>query len=115
VTTLTSHRKEDVHTIITLSDDAPQGLNESLSFFSHATKVRPRHSSRGPELILSSKLGLFGSSTPFVTGRPYTLMYNGSVNSSGAVGLALSAGPLPALQTAFNGLRAISKPLKVTR
>jgi hypothetical protein len=38
---LTSHRKEDVHTIITLTDNAPQGLNESLSSFPHATKVRP--------------------------------------------------------------------------
>ncbi|KAI0250460.1 hypothetical protein BJV78DRAFT_1275785 [Lactifluus subvellereus] len=94
-----SGRKEDVHTIITLSDNAPQGLNESLSFFSHATKVlRP-----------------FWFFHALRDGRPYTLMYNGSVNSSGAVGLALSAGPRPALQTAFYGLRAISEPLKVTR
>ncbi|KAH9979676.1 hypothetical protein BJV74DRAFT_780156 [Russula compacta] len=89
--------KEDVHTIITLTDNAPQGLNESFSSFPLATK-----------------LGLFGSSTPFVTGRPYTLMYNGSVHSSGAVGIALSAGTRPALQRAFPGLRAISPSLKVT-
>ncbi len=64
---------------------------------------------------LSYKLGLFGSSTPFVTGRPYTLVFNGSVTSSGAVGIALSAGRRPALKTAFPGLRAITTPLKVTR
>jgi len=64
---------------------------------------------------LSYKLGLFGSSTPFVTGRPYTLIFNGSVTSSGAVGIALSAGRRPALKTAFPGLRAITTPLKVTR
>ena len=62
-----------------------------------------------------SKLGLFCSSTPFVTGRPYTLIFNGSVTSSGAVGIALSAGRHPTLQTAFPGLRAITPPLKVTR
>jgi len=50
-----------------------------------------------------------------VTGRPYTLIFNGSVASSGAVGIALSAGRRPALRTAFPGLRAITPPLKVTR
>ena len=61
------------------------------------------------------KLGLFASSTPFVTGRPYTLIFNGSVKSSGAVGLALSGGSLPVAETAFPGLRAITAPLKVTQ
>jgi len=88
-----------VHTIVTLTDNAPQGLNQALSSsFTHATQ-----------------LGLFASSTPFVTGRPYTLIFNGSVKSSGAVGLALSAGPRPVTRTAFPGLRAITMPLKVTR
>ena len=61
------------------------------------------------------KLGLFASSTPFVTGRPYTLIFNGSVKSSGAVGLALSGGSRPLAETAFPGLRAITGPLKVTQ
>ena len=61
------------------------------------------------------KLGLFASSTPFVTGRPYTLIFNGSVKSSGAVGLALSGGSRPVAETAFPGLRAITAPLKVTQ
>ncbi|KAN0114252.1 hypothetical protein V8E52_006902 [Russula decolorans] len=90
--------KNDVHTIITLTDNAPQGLNDSLSSFPLATK-----------------LGLFCSSTPFVTGRPYTLIFNGSVSSSGAVGIALSAGRRPTLRTAFPRLRAITPPLQVTR
>jgi hypothetical protein len=50
-----------------------------------------------------------------VTGRPYTLIFNGSVTSSGAVGIALSAGRRPTLQTSFPGLRAITPALKVTR
>ena len=33
----------------------------------------------------------------------------------GAVGIALSGGPRPALQRAFPGLRAIAPPLEVTR
>ena len=50
-----------------------------------------------------------------MTGRPYTLIFNGSVTSSGAVGIALSAGRRPASQTKFPGLRAITPPLIVTR
>jgi hypothetical protein len=42
-------------------------------------------------------------------------MFNGSVTSSGAVGIALSAGRRPTLQTVFPGLHAITPPLKVTR
>ena len=61
------------------------------------------------------KLGLFASSTPFVTGRPYTLLFNGSVKSSGAVGFALSGGSCPVAETAFPGLCAITAPLKVTQ
>jgi hypothetical protein len=38
---LTNRRKNDVHTIITLTDNAPQGLNDSLSSFPLATKVGP--------------------------------------------------------------------------
>ncbi|KAN0127971.1 hypothetical protein V8E53_014225 [Lactarius tabidus] len=54
-------------------------------------------------------------STPFVTGRPYTHIFNGSMKSSGAVGLALSGCPRTVAQTAARDLRAITKPLKVTQ
>ena len=46
-------------------------------------------------------------------GRPYTLIFNSFVKSSGAVGLALSGGSRPVAETAFPGLRAIAAPLKV--
>ena len=107
-----------MHTIVALTDNAPQGLNQALSFsFAHATQVGPCSPlcSKWKLILYISKLGLIASSTPFVTGRPYTLLFNGSVKSSGAVGLALSGGPRPVSQTAFPGLRAITKPLKVTR
>jgi hypothetical protein len=41
ITILIYSRKGDVHTIITLTDNAPQGLNESFSSFPLATKVGP--------------------------------------------------------------------------
>ncbi|KAH9954530.1 hypothetical protein BGW80DRAFT_1467765 [Lactifluus volemus] len=68
-----------------------------------------------PLFHMRPRLGLFGSSTPFATGRPYILLYGGSVSCSGADGIALSAGPRPTLQTTFHGLRAITEPLKATR
>lgn len=50
---------------VTLTDKAPRGLNKALSSsFSHA-----------------AQLGLFAPSTPFVTGRPYTLIFKDSVKS----------------------------------
>jgi len=41
LTTLINSRRKDVHTIVTLTDNAPQGLNESLSCFPFANKVSP--------------------------------------------------------------------------
>jgi len=41
LTTLINSRRNDVHTIVTLTDNAPQGLNESLSCFPLANKVSP--------------------------------------------------------------------------
>ena len=38
---ITDSRKEDVHTIITPTDNAPQGLNDSLSSLPLATTVVP--------------------------------------------------------------------------
>lgn len=35
------------------------------------------------------QLGILASSTPFVTGRPFTIIQNSSIHSDGAVGFAL--------------------------
>jgi hypothetical protein len=49
-------RKKDVHTIITLTDNAPQGLNDSLSNFPLATKVGPSFIPFGlPRTIILSR------------------------------------------------------------
>lgn len=60
-------------------------------------------------------MGLVGASTPFVTGRPYTLLQDKSVYSTGAVGVALTSPLKPRVNTVFSGLRAITPPLTVTR
>src|ERR1700677_4954337 len=64
------------------------------SSFSRVTQVCLSHQFRSLNQFLFSKLGLFASSPPFVTGRPYALIFNGSVKSSSAVGLAPTAGPI---------------------
>ncbi|KAI0375818.1 hypothetical protein BV20DRAFT_18529 [Pilatotrama ljubarskyi] len=88
---------EKIDSILYFSDNAPEGLSSTLSHFAPATK-----------------LGLIGSSTPFITGRPYTLFHNDSIHSSGAVGVCLSSPIRPYTQSAFPGLEAITRPMIVT-
>jgi hypothetical protein len=67
-------RKVDVHTILTLTVDAPQGLNQTLLLlFARATQVSTRHGSGLQTNSYKPKLGLFTPSTPFVTERSHTL------------------------------------------
>ncbi|KZT64251.1 hypothetical protein DAEQUDRAFT_815115 [Daedalea quercina L-15889] len=88
---------DEAHTVIYLSDDAPEGLSNSLQ-----------------ALPVATKMGLIASSTPFVTGRPYTLFHGGSVYSSGAVGLCIHSSPRPELYVNFPGLQALTPPMLVT-
>ncbi|KAI0917578.1 hypothetical protein AcW1_007253 [Taiwanofungus camphoratus] len=88
---------EDVNNIIYLSDSAPDGLSSALRSFPLATK-----------------LGLIASSTPFVTGRPFTLFYGTSIHSTGAVGLCLTSSAGSRSHVEFPGLEAITAPLIVT-
>ncbi|OJT13297.1 hypothetical protein TRAPUB_10063 [Trametes pubescens] len=94
---LESLRAADVHSILYFSDNAPEGLCSSLLKFRLATK-----------------LGLIGTSTPFVTGRPYTLFHNERIHSDGAVGVCLSSSARPAAYSVFPGLEAITRPMIVT-
>ena len=66
--------KADVHTVVTLMDNTSQGPNQAFSSFTDGTEVRTRHQ--------HPKQDLFVSSTPFVTGRQYTLIFNGSIEFS---------------------------------
>ncbi|KAI9000848.1 hypothetical protein BD414DRAFT_472912 [Trametes punicea] len=88
---------ESVDSVLYFSDNAPEGLSSALSKFFSATK-----------------LGLVGTSTPFITGRPYTLFYNDSIHSDGAVGICLSTPIRNSPHSAFPGLEPITRPLIVT-
>ncbi|KAI0060347.1 hypothetical protein BV25DRAFT_1908395 [Artomyces pyxidatus] len=89
--------KDNVQAVISLTDNASQGLTNALRAFPQATK-----------------LGLVASSTPFVTGRPCTLLRNADVYSSGAVGVAVTAGQRLSQRTAFPGLKPITPQMTVT-
>ncbi|KAL4249277.1 hypothetical protein ABKN59_008404 [Abortiporus biennis] len=82
---------------IYLSDDSFQGLSNSLH-------------RRGD----FSQLGLVASSTPFVTGRPYTLFHESQIFSDGAVGICLESPNPFNITSSFPNLHPLSKPLQVT-
>ncbi|KAH9899694.1 hypothetical protein C8Q73DRAFT_772369 [Cubamyces lactineus] len=88
---------ESIDSVVYFSDNAPEGLSSALSKFSAATK-----------------LGLIGASTPFITGRPYTLLHNESIHSDGAVGICLTSPIRPSSHSAFPGLEPITRPMIVT-
>ncbi|OCH91133.1 hypothetical protein OBBRIDRAFT_792643 [Obba rivulosa] len=96
-TELQSLDPNNVSTVVFLSDNAPEGLSHALQRFPRAAKV-----------------GLLASSTPFVTGRPFTLFYGSAVHSSGAVGVCLTSAPAPHMSADFPGLQALTDPLQVT-
>ncbi|TBU33162.1 hypothetical protein BD311DRAFT_785251 [Dichomitus squalens] len=94
---LQSLSADSVNGVLYLSDKAPEGLTSALGKYRNATK-----------------LGFIGTSTPFVTGRPYTLFHNDAVYSDGAVGVCLSTPTLPSLRSDFPGLEAVTRPMIVT-
>ncbi|OBZ76682.1 hypothetical protein A0H81_03932 [Grifola frondosa] len=53
-------------------------------------------------------------STPFITGRPFTLFYGTSIHADGAVGLCLSLPTKPTVHATFPGLQSLTRPLIVT-
>ncbi|KAG9013911.1 hypothetical protein FRB94_004291 [Tulasnella sp. JGI-2019a] len=89
--------KGDIKNMIYFSDGAPEGLKASLDSYFPA----------------AAKMGLVASSTPFVTGRPFTLLEGNKVWSDGAVGLAL-LNSVPKLSHSFYGYEAFSKPYTVS-
>ncbi|KAF8673966.1 FIST N domain [Rhizoctonia solani] len=91
--------KSSVSSFFYLSDGRPEGLFDSLH----------RH------FPAASQLGLIGSSTPFITGRPFTLFEGTSVVSDGAVGVALFNHTTPSSDICFDGIYAVSEPMEVTQ
>ncbi|KAL4070061.1 hypothetical protein V8B97DRAFT_1967983 [Scleroderma yunnanense] len=62
----------------------------------------------------SHQLALFASPTPFLTGRPVTLFYNGQVHSDGAVGIALPSSLPSQLDLNFPTLVPLTPALPIT-
>ncbi|WVR00037.1 hypothetical protein IAU59_007179 [Kwoniella sp. CBS 9459] len=58
----------------------------------------------------ASKSGILTAATPFITNRPHTLLHNGTIYDSGALGLALSR---PTNSTIDFGLSAMTDPVKI--
>ncbi|KIJ99944.1 hypothetical protein K443DRAFT_132847 [Laccaria amethystina LaAM-08-1] len=84
-----------VNSLIYFTDTAPEGLCNSFQLLPKTTK-----------------LGLTGAPTPFITGRPVTLFHNGKIHGSGAVGVALSLGK--AARMDYLGVKTFSKPVTIT-
>ncbi|KAG2131817.1 hypothetical protein DEU56DRAFT_813472 [Suillus clintonianus] len=92
-------RPEDVSSILYFSDKAPEGIAKALkATFPH-----------------SHELGFLAASTPFITGRPVTLFYDGEIYSDGAIGIALqpSMGHT-SLTVEFPGLVDLTPDLRIT-
>ncbi|CAE6462219.1 unnamed protein product [Rhizoctonia solani] len=91
--------KSTISSFFYLSDGRPEGLFDSLH----------RH------FPTASQLGLIGSSTPFITGRPFTLFGGTSIFSDGAVGVALLDQTPPNTDIKFDNIHALSEPMEVTQ
>ncbi|KAI0750975.1 hypothetical protein C8Q80DRAFT_1154839 [Daedaleopsis nitida] len=89
--------RESVDSFIYFSDNASEGLSSALS-----------------NVASAKKLGLIATSTPFVTGRPYTLFHDDDIHSDGAVGVCLSSPACATHSSEFPGLEAITRPMLVT-
>ncbi|KAJ7758552.1 hypothetical protein DFH07DRAFT_818510 [Mycena maculata] len=94
---LQSTSPDDIGTIIYFSDAAPEGLSNALVRFPGATK-----------------LGLFATPTPFITGRPITLFQGDKIHESGAVGVALKH-PKASARVQFLGMKPLCSPMVITQ
>ncbi|CAL1713447.1 unnamed protein product [Somion occarium] len=88
---------EDVNAVVYFSDNSHEGITESLRSFHNASAV-----------------GMIATSTPFVTGRPFTLFHNKDIHSSGAVGMCINGFTPPRHNVVFPALKAITRACMVT-
>jgi hypothetical protein len=74
-------RQADLLTAVTVKDSAPQGLNQALcSSFAHVTQVHLARQLRSLSEFLYINTRPLRVVYPFVTGRPYVLIFNRSAN-----------------------------------
>ncbi|CAI2170378.1 8657_t:CDS:2 [Funneliformis geosporum] len=85
--------------ILLASDSEPYQFLESLDHHFPTTK----------------KIGIIGTSTPFLTGRPFSLFHNNSVLSRGIIGVAITDKSFKnQLQVDHPSLNAVGDPLRIT-
>ena len=60
-------------------------------------------------------MGMICSSTPFITGRPFTMFFNDRVHSEGAVGVAVSRIPHRFHVDLPSNLKPITPEVAITR
>ncbi|KAJ3149149.1 magnesium ion transporter [Geranomyces variabilis] len=91
---------QDTPLLLTFSDREPHQFLETIDASFPST----------------TKLGLIGTMTPFVTGRPHTLYYNDKVLSGGLVGAAIVSKRVHTTppEPSFTGLVALGEPLAIT-
>ncbi|GBC03083.1 hypothetical protein RclHR1_04990006 [Rhizophagus clarus] len=88
--------------IFLVSDSEPYQFIESLDY----------------HFPTSKKIGIIGTSTPFLTGQPFSLFHNDNIFSRGTIGVALSAESTNTFKNQFQieypSLSTIGDPLKIT-
>lgn len=88
----------NVSSLFYFTDDMAEGLSAALDH-------------RLPRI---SKMGVTASSTPFVTGRPFTFYHNGAFHSSGAFGVALCNHERPEIKVNLANLFNIGEEYAIT-
>lgn len=99
---------------------SPTKLQKECGIPWNTSTVHPRFSPPPDlyreRLIPSPQIGMVAHSTPFLTGRPYTLFYGREIVSSGAVGLCIHPGDSHRSSVAvqFPDLRPVTPVLTIT-
>lgn len=73
----------------------------------------PLLSAMAQNIPQASLLGLITHATPFLTGRPYTLLRGGSVYESGAIGLAVTGGERWEVGVDYAGLEPLGEVVEI--
>ncbi|KAG6888736.1 hypothetical protein C0995_006388 [Termitomyces sp. Mi166 len=89
--------------IVYFTDSAPEGFLSALAASSNELQTLPT----------VPALGLIGTSTPFLTGRPVTLFHNHDILEQGAVGVVLSKSLV--VTSSVTGAIPISNAMAVTQ
>jgi small ligand-binding sensory domain FIST len=65
-------------------------------------------------VLITLQLGMISASTPFFSGRPFSLIYNGEWHSTGAVGVRIYTKAIDMKYTIPSGFKPMGQPMMVT-